>query len=109
MVREFRHHPLLKTALTAIRIRVSSLNFEERASMLEEATTTIPGEKGTIISPSPPEKEDVIREKTMHAMYDKSHGIQMVSPLLIVGQNLHMFVYTCEIFRLELPNHYSYP
>ncbi len=76
--------------------------------MLEEAKTTIPREKGTIISPNPPEKEDVIRAKTTLAMYDKSHGIQMVSPLLNLGLNLHMFGCTCEIFRLELQSHYSY-
>jgi hypothetical protein len=69
-------HLLLKTtALTAIRIRVSNLNIEERASMLEEATATIPRESGIIISPSPPEKEDVILAKIMHAMCDKSRGI----------------------------------
>ncbi len=76
MVGEFRLHLFLKTtALTAIRIRVSNLNIEVRASRLEEATATIPRERGTIISPIPPEKEDVTLAKTMHAMYDKSHGI----------------------------------
>ncbi len=108
MVGEFRHRPLLKTAPTATRIRVPNLSIEVRASMLGEATATIPRERGTIISPIPPEKEDVILSKTMHAMYDKSRGIKMVSPLLKLGLSLHVFVYTCGIFHLELLNHYSY-
>ncbi len=44
----------------------------------------------------------------MHATYDKNRGIMMESPLLKLGLRLHIFVFTCVIFRLELPKHYLY-
>ena len=103
MVGESRLHLLPTTALTTFRIRVLNLNIELRESTLVEATTTSLREGATILTTSPLVKEDVTL-----AMYDKNRGIKMVSPLLRLGPNHHMFVFVCVLSRLELSSHYSY-
>ncbi len=108
MVGESRLHLLPITALTTFRIRVLNLNIKLRASTLVETTTTSLREGVTIITPSPLAKEDVTLAMIMHAMYDKNRGIKMVSPLLRLGLNHHMFVFMCVLSCLELSRHYSY-
>ncbi len=88
--------------------RVSNLNTELKANTLGEAKMTSPRERATIIMPSLLVKEDVTLAMIMHAIYDKNLGIKMVSPLLRLGLNLHMFVYTCVHSRLDLSRHYLY-
>ncbi len=109
MVGEPRHHQLLNTAPTIIRIRVSNPVIEIKARTLEEGTTIRLRERVMNISPSPLAKEDATLAMIMHAMCDKSLGIMMVSPLLKLGLNNHIFVFMCVLFRLELSEHYSYP
>jgi len=87
---------------------VSNLNTEPRANTLGEAKMTSPRERATIIMPSLLAKEDATYAMIMHAMYDKNLGIKMVSPLLRLGLNHHMFVFTCVLSRLDLSRHYLY-
>ncbi len=109
MVGVTRHHLPCKKARTATRIRVSNPSFELKAKTSEEVTSTIPGEGVTNTSPSPLTREDVTLAMTMHAMYVKSNGIKMVSPLLKLGLSNHIFVFMCVLLPLELSEHCSYP
>ena len=108
MVGEFRLHLPQTTALTTFRTRVSSPNTESRANTLGEARMTSPRERATIIMPSLLAKEDATLAMIMHKMYDKNLGIKMVSPLLRLGLNHHMLVFTCVLSRLDLSRHYLY-
>ena len=102
MVGVTRHHLQCTTARTATRIRVSNLSFMLRAKTQERVTSTIPEEGVTDTPINPLTREDATLAMTMNAMYVKSNGIKMVSPLLKLGLSNHTFVFMCVLLPLEL-------
>ena len=109
MVGVTRHHLQYTTARTATRIRVSNLSFMLRAKPQERVTLTIPEEGVTDTPTNPLTREDATLAMTMNAMYVKSNGIKMVSPLLKLGLSNHTFVFMCVLLPLELWKRCSFP